>query len=170
MSVTKYSIEKESLRDLLGEARDGQSQLPDFQRGWIWDDDRVRSLLASISLGFPIGAVMMLETGGQSVRFKQRPLEGAPPSPKRDADRLVLDGQQRLTSLFQSLFLDQPVETRDQRGKSIERWYYVDMRSALDPSADREEAMVSLPPDRRIKRFRRDTVEDYSTGRRHTRR
>lgn len=85
MSVTKYGIEKESLRDLLGEARDGQSQLPDFQRGWIWDDDRVRSLLASISLGFPIGAVMMLETGGQSVRFKQRSLEGAPPSPKREA-------------------------------------------------------------------------------------
>ena len=163
MSVTKYSVEKESLRDLLGEARDGQSQLPDFQRGWIWDDERVRSLLASISLGFPIGAVMMLETGGQSVRFKQRPLEGAPLSPKRDADRLVLDGQQRLTSLFQSLFLDQPVETRDQRGKSIERWYYVDIRSALDPSADREEAMVSLPPGRQIKRFGRDTVEDYST-------
>lgn len=163
MSVTKYGIEKESLPGLLGEARDGSSQLPDFQRGWIWDDDRVRSLLASISLGFPIGAVMMLETGGQSVRFKQRPLEGAPVSPKRDADRLVLDGQQRLTSLFQSLFLDQPVETRDQRGKPIERWYYVDMRLALDPRADREEAVVSLPPGRQIKRFGRDTVEDYST-------
>ncbi|WP_420621946.1 GmrSD restriction endonuclease domain-containing protein [Candidatus Poriferisodalis sp.] len=163
MSVTKYGIEKEPLRDLLGEARDGQSQLPDFQRGWIWDDDRVRSLLASISLGFPIGAVMMLETGGESVRFKQRPLEGAPLSPKRDANRLVLDGQQRLTSLFQSLFLDQPVETRDQRGKSIGRWYYIDMRSALDPSADREETMVSLPPDRQIKKFGRNTVEDYST-------
>ena len=163
VSVTKYGIEKESLRDLLGEARDGQSQLPDFQRGWIWDDDRVRSLLASISLGFPIGAVMMLETGGQSVRFKQRSLEGAPPSPKRDADRLVLDGQQRLTSLFQSLFLDQPVETRDQRGKPIKRWYYVDMQMALDPNVDREDAIVSLPPDRQIKKFGRDSVEDYST-------
>lgn len=166
MSVTKYGIEKEPLRYLLGEARDGQSQLPDFQRGWIWDDDRVRSLLASISLGFPIGAVMMLETGGESVRFKQRPLEGAPLSPKRDADRLVLDGQQRLTSLFQSLFLDQPVETRDQRGKPIERWYYVDMRLALDPDAVREEAIVSLPRDRRIKKFGRDAAEDYSTAER----
>ena len=163
VSVTKYGIEKESLRDLLGEARDGQSQLPDFQRGWIWDDERVRSLLASISLGFPIGAVMMLETGGQSVRFKQRSLEGAPPSPKREADRLVLDGQQRLTSLFQSLFLDQPVETRDQRGKPIKRWYYVDMQLAIDPDADREDAIVSLPPDRQIKKFGRDSVEDYST-------
>ncbi len=52
--------------------------------------------------------------------------------------------------------------TRDQRGREIERWYYVDMQRALDPSADREEALVSLP-DRQIKRFGRDVVEDYST-------
>ena len=70
MHVTGYYIEKESLGGLLGEAADGSSQLPDFQRGWVWDDDRVRSLLASISLGYPIGAVMMLRAGSDSVRFK----------------------------------------------------------------------------------------------------
>ena len=164
MGVTKYAgIEKESLRDLLGEAEDGSSQLPDFQRGWIWDDDRVRSLLASISLGYPIGAVMMLETGGETVRFKQRPVEGASPPPGREAERLILDGQQRLTSLFQSLCLDRPVQTRDQRGRPIKRWYYINMRLALDPTADREEAVVSLPEERQIKRFGREIVEDYST-------
>ena len=63
---------------MLGEAADGTTQLPDFQRGWVWDDEHVRSLLASISLGYPIGAVMMLRAGGETVRFKQRPLEGAP--------------------------------------------------------------------------------------------
>ena len=129
----------------------------------MWEDERIRSLLASISLGYPIGAVMMLRAGGESVRFKQRPLEGAPTPAQRDAERLILDGQQRLTSLFQSLHLDRPVLTRDQRGREIERWYYVDMRRALDPNADREEAVVSLPADRQIKRFGRDLVEDYST-------
>ena len=124
---------------------------------------RVRSLIASISLGYPIGAVMMLETGGQSVRFKQRPVEGASPASNRKADRLILDGQQRLTSLFQSLCLDRPVQTRDQRGRPVKRWYYINMRLALDPDADREEAVVSLPEDRQIRRFGRDTVEDYST-------
>ena len=64
MDVTGYYIEKESLGGLLGEAADGSSQLPDFQRGWVWDDDRIRSLLASISLGYPIGAVMRLRAGG----------------------------------------------------------------------------------------------------------
>ena len=163
MDVTGYYIEKESLGALLKEAAEGSSQLPDFQRGWVWDDDRVRSLLASISLGYPIGAVMMLRAGGDSVRFKQRPLEGVPTPVQRNAERLILDGQQRLTSLFQSLRLDRPVLTRDQRGREIERWYYVDMRRALDPNADREDAVVSLPADRQIKRFGRDVVEDYST-------
>ena len=163
MDVTGYYIEKESLGALLKEAAEGSSQLPDFQRGWVWDDDRVRSLLASISLGYPIGAVMMLRAGGDSVRFKQRPLEGVPTPLQRDAERLILDGQQRLTSLFQSLRLDRPVLTRDQRGREIERWYYVDMRRALDPNADREDAVISLPADRQIKRFGRDVVEDYST-------
>ena len=37
------------------------------------------------------------------------------------------------------------------------------MQSALDPATDREEAVVSLPTDRRVKRFGRDTVEDYSS-------
>ena len=38
-------------------------------------------------------------------------------------------------------------------GREIERWYYVDMRRALDPNADREDAVISLPADRQIKRF-----------------
>ena len=166
MNITALSIEKENLHGLLGEASDGSAQLPDFQRGWVWDDDHVCSLLASISLGYPIGAVMMLRTGGDGLRFKQRAIEGATPPAASAADRLILDGQQRLTSLFQSLRLNKPVRTRDQRGRDIERWYYIDMRQALDPLADREDAVVSLPADRQIRRFGRDVIEDYSTSER----
>lgn len=163
MNITAYGIEKEALSGLLSEARDGSTQLPDFQRGWVWDDEHVRSLLASISLGYPIGAVMMLRAGGDGVRFKQRAIEGAAATAHSTADRLILDGQQRLTSLFQSLQLDRPVLTRDQRGREIERWYYIDMQQALDPHADREDAVISLPAERQVRRFGRDIVEDYST-------
>ena len=163
MNITTYGIEKESLDALLSEAADGSTQLPDFQRGWVWDDEHVRSLLASISLGYPIGAVMMLRAGGETVRFKQRPLEGAPTPTDREAERLILDGQQRLTSLFQSLRLDRPVFTRDQRRRSIKRWYYIDMQMALALNGDREEAVISLPEERQIKRFGRDIIADYST-------
>ena len=161
MPETKYGIEKESLSDLLREAGDGRAQLPDFQRGWVWDDNRIRSLLASISLTYPVGAVMMLEAGGDSVRFKQRPLQGASPSNDKP-DRLILDGQQRLTSLFQSLLLRQPVETQDQRGKKIKRWYYIDMEMALDENADREEAVFSVPEDKVVRTFQNQIIRDYS--------
>lgn len=164
MDVSAYGIEKESLQSLLGEAENGTAQLPDFQRGWVWDDDRVKALLASISLGYPIGAVMMLRAGGEDVRFKQRPLEGARDPPKSDADRLILDGQQRLTSLFQSLRLNRPVRTRDQRGRDVERWYFFDMSKALDEGGDREEAIVSLPVDKQIRAsFGRGVLRDYSS-------
>ena len=47
------------LGELLKQASAGQIQLPDFQREWKWDDDHIRSLLASISLGYPVGVMMM---------------------------------------------------------------------------------------------------------------
>ena len=69
-SMTTFDSTKESLLDLLQSVKQGKTQLPDFQRGWVWDDDHIRSLLASVSLSFPIGAVMMLQTGNPDVRFK----------------------------------------------------------------------------------------------------
>lgn len=152
----------ESLSDLLRELQKGEVQLPDFQRGWVWDDEHIRSLLASISLSYPIGAVMMLQTGGKGVRFKPRPIEGAK-TDKDDPSRLILDGQQRLTSLFLSLFMNEPVLTRDSRGHAVKRWYYLDISKALDPEADREEAIRSIPEDKVVKNFRGEVIEDYST-------
>lgn len=67
-----FDSTKQSLSDLLAEITSGKIQLPDFQRGWVWDDDHVRSLLVSIARSFPVGAVMMLQTGG-AVNFQVRP-------------------------------------------------------------------------------------------------
>ncbi len=162
-SITTFDSTKESLLDLLQSIRSGKTQLPDFQRGWVWDDAHVRSLLASISLSFPIGAVMMLQTGNPDVRLKPRLVEGVRLSSPPEPERLILDGQQRLTSLFQALLSGQPVETRDARGKPIKRWYYIDIAKALHPSEDREEAIIGLPEDRQVRNFRNEVIADYST-------
>ena len=140
MSVDTFSIEKEFLRALLDDVAEGSAQLPDFQRGWVWPERNIASLLASISQGYPVGTVMMLRTGGP-VRFKQRPVEGAEPAPGVQPERLILDGQQRLTSLFQALRFNAPVNTQDSRRREVSGWFYIDMRAALDPHADREEAI-----------------------------
>src|SRR5947207_1026574 len=62
-SLTTFDSTKEGLLDMLQGFRSGKTQLPDFQRGWVWDDEHVCSLLASISLSYPIGAVRMLQSG-----------------------------------------------------------------------------------------------------------
>ncbi len=79
----------------------GSIQLPDFQRGWVWDNERIRALIASVSLGYPVGAIMSMETGGEGVRFSPRAFEGVSTHVDKP-DFLLLDGQQRLTSLYLS--------------------------------------------------------------------
>lgn len=131
MSITTFDSTKEYLFKLLTDIGEGKIQLPDFQRGWVWDDDHIKSILASVSLSYPIGAVMMMETGNADVRFKTRLVEGVELDSKPEPDELVLDGQQRLTSLYQALFCNKPVLTRDIRNIPIERWYYIDIEKAL---------------------------------------
>ncbi len=131
------------LSNLLDSIESGGIHLPDFQRGWVWDDDRIRGLLASISRGFPIGAVMTLEAGGD-IRLKPRLIEGVPDTSAQPTSYL-LDGQQRLTSLYQALRHRDPVETRDSKGRKIRRRYYVNMQAALDPNVEREDPIESLP-------------------------
>lgn len=162
MSVDTFGIEKEFLRGLLEEVKDGRTRLPEFQRGWVWPDRNISSLLASVSLGYPVGTVMMLRTGGE-VRFLQRPVEGAEGTSVKDADRLILDGQQRLTSLFQALLLDRPISTVDTRKRPLEGWFYINIEEALDPHGDRETAIRFLPQDKIIRNFRGEVEEDYST-------
>lgn len=58
------------LQDILKGINNGTTRLPDFQRGWVWDDERIRSLIASITCSYPVGALMFLEYGGDGIRFK----------------------------------------------------------------------------------------------------
>ncbi len=101
--ITSFQSNKVFLKDILQDIDKCKIQLPDFQRGWVWDDNRIKGLLSSVSLSFPIGAVMVLETGNSECRFKPRPIEGLPTEPAVEPDKLILDGQQRLTALFQAL-------------------------------------------------------------------
>jgi hypothetical protein len=149
---------------LLSDIEVGKVQLPDFQREWKWDDPRIASLLATITLGYPVGIVMMLETGGPGVDFAPKPLAGINGSALHSPEQLLLDGQQRLTSLYQSLKSQRPVDTIDPRGKKLQRWYLIDIAKALQDEGDREEAIISVPADLQLRdNFGRTVVADYSS-------
>ena len=118
MIGASFDSTKTPLQELLVRARTGQLQLPDFQRGWVWDDEHIKSLLASVSVSFPIGAVMLLQTGGEHIRFKPRPLAGADEAQHAEPETLVLDGQQRLTSLYQALMGTAAVGNQRRQGQA----------------------------------------------------
>ena len=64
MSSSTFQTNPYDLHDLLKSCHRGGIQLPDFQRSWVWDEDRIKSLIASVSRPFPVGALMTLDTGG----------------------------------------------------------------------------------------------------------
>jgi uncharacterized protein with ParB-like and HNH nuclease domain len=111
MAGSTFQTNPINLNKILDDCHCGTLQLPDFQRSWVWDEDRIKSLIASVSRAFPVGALMSLDTGGP-VNFKPRPVEGAPSDAKHmPPQSLLLDGQQRMTSLYQVTLRGQVVET-----------------------------------------------------------
>ena len=161
--MSTFDSTKTLLPKIIEEIADGRLQLPDFQRGWVWDDNHVRALLVSIARSFPVGAVMLLETGG-GIRFQVRPVEGIvfdgeAPEP----ERLILDGQQRLTSLAQVLAQQKPVSTFNEKGRPISRYYYINIEEALQDDK-LEEAFIAADETRQIKgKFGRQIELDLST-------
>ncbi|HTN58275.1 MAG TPA: DUF262 domain-containing protein [Protaetiibacter sp.] len=89
-----------SIRKVLEQVRGGQLRIPAFQRGFVWDADLVAYLMDSIHKGYPFGALILWRTKEQL--HIERDL-GPFTLPEREPDfpiDYVLDGQQRLTSIF----------------------------------------------------------------------
>ena len=150
------------ISELMISINKGAIQLPDFQRGWVWEDGRIKALIASITNNYPVGAAMFLEYGNDNIRFKYRVIEGVTATDVIPTE-LILDGQQRLTSIYSSLYSRNAVHTRTDKGKKIFRYYYIDIKKACDPNCDRVDAIFSVPETRIItSNFGRDIALDLS--------
>ena len=95
------SVGQASLESLLSEINSGSTRLPDFQRDFVWDPNNTAALIESIASDYPAGSILRVRDTQQA--FATRTLEGAPKTNIRPA-YLILDGQQRLTSLYQALY------------------------------------------------------------------
>jgi hypothetical protein len=97
--------------------REGRLHLPDLQRGFVWSADRVSALYDSLYRSYPVGALLLWEpTWEVEAPFSTRSWDLCPPDPTtlagvpepapavRQGSLFVLDGQQRLTSLFRVIF------------------------------------------------------------------
>lgn len=157
-----FDSTKEDLSELLRQIKKGELQLPEFQRDYVWDEAAVISLLASIAKGYPVGALLTLKRGGD-VDFKPRPIAGSEGG-GAEPEELLLDGQQRMTSLYQSLFSAKPANVITTKDRRERRYFYLDIRKALSPAYSFEEAVETVPETRvRLTNFNRTVDLDVSS-------
>ena len=146
---TVFTCYSRNLIGLLNDIHDGKIQLPDFQRDWVWDDKRICDLVASVSLSYPIGAILLLKINTDKINLKRRAIEGAPEG-NNSPIHLILDGQQRLTSLYISLFSSRAVPVKRAKGnKKEKRLFYLDIEKCLNLSVERDDAIISISKDKK---------------------
>lgn len=118
-----YQLIRFRIDDLNDFVRSSMLALPDFQRDFVWGPQKVVDLMQSIARQWPIGSLLLLE-GPAS--FACKPLELAPEVEKDSVRYLLLDGQQRITSIFHAI-------------QDISDYvYYVDMRVLTEESLDED--------------------------------
>ena len=128
------------LTKLLDEIQDCNAALPDFQRDFVWEPSATQELIVSIAKNYPAGSLLRIRNTHNL--FACREFQGAPALQGRTPTFLVLDGQQRLTSLYQAFY-----------GHGEHR-YYLKLRDLLD-GRDFEECIFYL-------RHNRALVKDYA--------
>lgn len=157
-----FTTNPEKLSDLLSGVENGSIQLPDFQRGWVWDEERIQKLLVSIIKYFPIGAVMMLNAGSENAKFCSVVLKNVTETDTKPK-RLLLDGQQRLTSLYQALKFKGAVDTTDTRKKELKRYYYLNINELIKDDIDEDSVVIIANQNRMSKKTGTVEAYDYTT-------
>ncbi|MCS6306162.1 MAG: DUF262 domain-containing protein [Nitrospira sp.] len=93
----------EKLKYLLESIHHREIALPDFQRDFVWDPRETEELIESICQNFPAGSLLRIKNS-DSFYFSPREFSGAPSLNDHAPSYLILDGQQRLTSLYQAFY------------------------------------------------------------------
>jgi len=94
------SFSQLSIRQIIQKINDGEIRIPAFQREFVWEPDRVQFLMDSIYKGYPIGTVLFWRSREQ-LSFDRDLGPFTLPNPKKEYPiDYVLDGQQRITSIF----------------------------------------------------------------------
>ena len=86
--------------DLINEIEKGRIKIPQFQRDFVWGKKNVADLIDSIIKGYPIGTFILWKTKEELRSVRNIGNLSLPMTPKGDFVQYVLDGQQRMTSIF----------------------------------------------------------------------
>src|SRR5205807_404748 len=126
--------DKRKVVGLVEQANEGKICLPNFQREFIWTREEVADLVRSILRGYFIGSLLLLRCDQNNPPFAPVFLRGSKPEFQEPRpELLLLDGQQRLSSLIYALTApDLSLKDSSQR-----RWFFIDLDMLLnDPDND----------------------------------
>lgn len=129
-----------TIRQLLQRISDGEIRVPAFQRDFVWEPDRVQFLMDSIYKGYPIGTVLFWRTK-EKLSYDRDLGPFSLPEPKKEYPvDYVLDGQQRLTSIFSTF----QTELKQNPGTRV-KWVDIYFDLAASSSAQ-DSQFVALEP------------------------
>ena len=100
-----------TVKELVGMIERGEVRLPEMQRRYVWRATRVRDLLDSLYRGYPSGAILLWETDS---KVPERDFSVSQQTSPYSTNKLLLDGQQRLTSLS-SVIRGEPIKVRGRK-------------------------------------------------------
>ncbi len=150
-----------SVEELVGMIERGELRLPEMQRRYVWRSTRVRDLLDSLYRGYPSGAILLRETDEAVPMQEMAVTQSANPY---QTTRLLLDGQQRLTSLS-AVIRGEPVSVRG-RKRPIEILFNLEHPDELsvvtevneeNDEDEPTESEADLTEDELLRRFERMT-------------
>lgn len=130
--------------DLISEIQKGQIKIPKFQRDFVWSIDKTAKLLDSILKGYPIGTFILWETNERLNDIKNIGNLVLPPIPDDIKVQYVLDGQQRITSLY-AAFLGASIQKEGEKKITNYGSIFVDLEGDID--SNDEQIIVSEQPD-----------------------
>jgi hypothetical protein len=100
MNFEQPKPDSKKYSDLISEIQKGIIKIPKFQRDFVWSIDKTAKLLDSILKGYPIGTFILWQTDERINDIKNVGNLEIPPTPDGTKVQYVLDGQQRITSLY----------------------------------------------------------------------
>lgn len=117
--------------DLISEIQKGQIKIPKFQRDFVWSIDKTAKLLDSILKGYPIGTFILWETNERLNDIKNIGNLELPPIPDDIKVQYVLDGQQRITSLY-AAFLGASIQKEGEKKITDYGSIFVDLEGNIE--------------------------------------
>ena len=149
-SHTSVTPANTRLFSLVKEASEGKLALPQFQRSFVWSPEDVKELLLSVFKQYFIGSLLLMDIDPHSPPFALRAVEGSEISEqllRGVSSRLLLDGQQRITSLYYAFYApDIPLKGR----KKNPTRFFVDLKKFFEDDVDNA---IFYKPENKCKQY-----------------